>query len=142
VFVHKESPNLDFHDIVLPNPLYHYNVSLTCSQPFISLEYSLNVPVDNPKICDSNVDLGHKDNEFNLLGGNVDDYLPRGYLRGYDPSIDPYYVCLEDLPRKIIWSTFFNPSYDFSKAIDKVKRILVVFGVIFVISSYHVFLEL
>ena len=100
------------------------------------------MPVDNLKINDSNVDLGHEDNEFNVLGGNVDDYLSLGNFRGYDPSIDPYCEFLEDQLRKIMWSTFVDPSYDFSKAIDKVKRILVVFGVIFVISSYLVFPEL
>ena len=45
------------------------------------------------------------------------------------------------LPRKITWTTFFNPFYNFSKAIDKVKRILVVFGVVFIIASYLLFFE-
>ena len=142
MFVHEESHSLCLHDIVLPNPLDHSHVSTMCSQPFISPEYSLDGPIDDHKIFDSNVDLGHKDNDFNVLSGNVDDYLSLGYLRGYDHSIDPYYIYLEDLPRKIMWSTFFNPSYDFSKAIYKVKRILVVFGVIFVVSSYLSFSKL
>jgi len=105
-------------------------------------EYYLDEPINNFLIYDSNVDLGHEDNEFNVLDGNVDDYLSLDYFRGYDPSIDPYCICLEDLPRKIMWSTLFNPFYDFSKAIDKVKRILIAFGVIFVISSYLLFSEL
>ena len=64
-----------------------------CSQPSISPEYSLDAPIDNSKICDSNFYLGHEDNKFNVLGGNVDNYLSLGYLRGYDPSINPYCVC-------------------------------------------------
>jgi len=66
-------------------------------------------------IFDANVDLGYEDNEFNVLGGIVDDYVSLCYFRGYDPSIDPYYACLEDLPRKVMWTMLFNPSYDFSK---------------------------
>jgi len=107
----------------------------------ISSGYSLDVPIDN-MICDSNVDLGYEDNEFNTFGGDVDDCVSLGCFRGYDPFIGPYCVCLEDLPRKIMWFTFFNPSYDFSEAIDKVKMILVVFGVIFVICSYLLFSKL
>ena len=41
-----------------------------------------------------------------------------------------------------MWTIFFNHSYDFSKTIDKVKRILVVVGVIFIISPYVLFPEL
>ena len=63
-------------------------------------------------------------------------------VRGYDPSIDPYHVCLKDLPRKITWTTFFNPSYDFSMIFDKVKRMLNVFGTILVITAYLLFSKL
>jgi len=133
---------LVFMILFSPIPLIISMFSLRVHNPVFPPEYSLDVPIDNPKICDSNIGLGHEDNEFNVLGGNVDDYASLGYFRGYNPSIDPYYVCLDDLPRKIMWTTFFNPSYNFSKPIDKVKRILVVFGVIFVISSYLLFSEL
>jgi len=88
------------------------------------------------------VELGYDDNMFNMLGGNVDSFLSLGYFCGYDASLDPYCIFLEDLPRKIIWSTFFNPSYDFSKAFDKVKRTLVVFGMILDITSYLLFPKL
>ena len=37
---------------------------------------------------------------FDTLVGSVDDYVSISYFRGYDPSIDLYCVCLEDLPRK------------------------------------------
>jgi len=38
-----------------------------------------------------------------------------------------------------MWTTFTNLFYDYSKAFDKVKRILVVFGVILVIAPYLIF---
>ena len=92
--------------------------------------------------CDANNDLGYQDYMFTMLGGNVDDYVSLGYLKGYDPSIDPYCVNLDDLSRKITWIIFFNPFYDFSNAFDKVFRILITFGVILAIISYLVFSEL
>ena len=49
---------------------------------------------------------------------------------------------LEDLPRKITGTIFFNPSYDFSMAINKVKRIPILFGVVFIIVSYLLFSKL
>ena len=73
---------------------------------------------------------------MDVLGGNVHDYESLGYLRGYDPSIDPYCVYPGDLPSKIMWTAFFNPSYDFSKAFDMVKRIPILFRVVFIIASY------
>ena len=30
-----------------------------------------------------------------------------GDIRGYNPSLDPYSAYLEDMPRKIEWTTFF-----------------------------------
>jgi len=142
VLAHKKSPSLGFHDVVLPNPLDHSHVSSTCSQPSISPKYSLDAPIDNPKICDSNVDLSYEDSDFSVLGGNVDDYVSLGCFRGYDPSIDPYCVCIGGLPRKVMWITFFNPSYDFSMVFAKINRIVDIFGVILIITSYLLFSEL
>jgi len=140
VFMHRESPSLDY-DICTSNPLDHSHASLMCSLPFPSPEYDIDMPIENPMIFDANVDLGYKDKMFNVLGGNVDYYLSLGYLRGYDPSIDSYCVCLENLPRKITRTTFFNHRYDFSVGFDKVKRILILFGVILVVASYLYFLN-
>jgi len=75
------------------------HVSPMCSQPSISPKCSLDAPIDNPKICDSNVGLGHENNEFNVLGGNVDDYLSLSYLRGYDlmySSLTNARICKRD----------------------------------------------
>jgi len=130
VFVHDKSPSLGFDNIALSNPIDHFHVSPICSLPSPSPEYDIVKPIGNPIICNANNDMGHEDNMFCILGGNVDDYVSLGYLRGYDPSIDPYCVSLRGLPKKIKWTTIFNLSYDFSKAIDEVKRMLNVFGTI------------
>ena len=63
------------------------------------------------KICDSHVELGYEDNMFNMLGGNVDNCLSLGYLSGYDASLNPYCIYLEDKPKKIMWNTFFAFSF-------------------------------
>ena len=93
-------------------------------------------------ICDANVNMSYEDNIFSMLGGNLDNFVTLGYVRGYDPFIDPYCVCLKDLLRKVIWTTFFNPSYDFSQVVDKVKKILILFGVVLVIACYLLFSKL
>ena len=90
MFMHEESPSLGFDDSVLPNPFDHSHVFPLCLQPS---------PVDNPMICDDNVNLGYEDNMFSMLGGNVDNFLSLGYFCGYDASADN--------PRKIMWNTFF-----------------------------------
>jgi len=45
-----------------------------------------------------------------------------GDIRGYNPSFDPYCAYLEDVPRKIMWSTFFYHTFDFSMAFDAFKQ--------------------
>jgi len=101
-FIHEESPNLSFDDNVIPNPLDHSHVSPMCSQPSPYPECDIVELVDNSMIYNANIDFDYDGNEFNVLGGNVDDYVSLVYFRGYDPSIDPYCVFLEDLPRKIM----------------------------------------
>ena len=36
-----------------------------------------------------------------------------GDISGFHPSFDPYCAYLEDVPRKIMWSTFFDHDFDF-----------------------------
>jgi len=49
------------------------------------------VPLIMPMlISDSNVDLGSVGNMFNMLCGNVDNFLFLAYFCGYDASYDPY----------------------------------------------------
>ena len=133
--LHEESPHLGFHDIVLPNPVNRSHVCSMCSQASISPEYSLDTPI-NPKICDSNVDLGHEVKMFNMLGGNVDNFLSLGYFCGYDASLDPYCIFLVDKPRKIMRNTFFAFSFDFSIAFALLKRALTLFLVIIFMLFY------
>ena len=102
----------------------------------ISPEYSLDAPIDNPKICDSNVDLGHAGEMFNMLGGNVDNFLSLGYFCGYDASLDPYYIFLVDNPRKIMWNTFLAFYFDFFMAFTLLKRALTFFAVIMFMLFY------
>ena len=91
--VHEESSSLCFN-YAFPNPLDHTHVFPVYSEPPISLEYSLDAPIDNPKICDANNGLGYEDNMFNMLGGNVDNFLSLGYFCGYDASLYPYCIFL------------------------------------------------
>ena len=45
-----------------------------------------------------------------------------GDTKGYNPPLGPYCKYLEDVPRKITWSTFFNHTFDFSMEFDEFKR--------------------
>ena len=64
-------------------------------------ECSLDVPIDNPKVCNSNIDLGYEEKMFDVLVGNVYNFLSLGYFSGYNASIDTYCVGLGDLRKKI-----------------------------------------
>ena len=92
--------------------------------------------IDNFEICDANVDLGHENNMFNVLGGNVENFESLGSLCGYDAALDPYCINLEDKPRKIMWNTIFDFSFDFSVAFDLLKRALIFFSLILCMLSF------
>jgi len=59
-----------------------------------------------------------------------------GDIRGYCPSIDLYCAYLEDVPMKIVWSTFFDHTFDFFVALDEFKRQLNLFASSFLVFSY------
>ena len=42
-------------------------------------------------------------------------------IQGYNPSLDSYCAYLEDVPRKIIWSTFFDHAFDFSRRLMSLR---------------------
>ena len=65
-------------------------------------------------ICDANVDSAYVDNVLDTHDRNIDDFVSLSYFRGYDTSLDPYYLYLIDERSKIIWNTFFNFSFGFS----------------------------
>jgi len=136
VFVHKDFPGLDFNNIVFPNSIDHSDVSLIYSLPSPSLDFYIDMPIENPMICDANNGLGYENIMFNMLGGNVDNFISLGYFYGYDASFDPYSMYLVDKPRKIMLNTFFSLSFDFSMALALLKRTLTFFAVIIFMLSY------
>ena len=75
------------YEIFLPNPLDHSHVSTTCSQPSFFHNYYFDVPIDNPLICNSNVDLNRKHNVFNMLGGKINNFFPYVTLVGMIPPL-------------------------------------------------------
>jgi len=52
------------------------------------------------------------------------------------PSFDPLCAYLEDLPRKVTWSTFFDHAFDFSMTFDKFKMALTLFVTSLLVFSY------
>jgi len=64
VFMHEESPSLGFDDSVFHNPLNHSHTFPLCSMPYPSLEYYIDVPINNPMIFYANVNLGYDDSMF------------------------------------------------------------------------------
>jgi len=81
-------------------------------------------------------DLGYEDNMFNMLGRNIDNFMSLGYFSGYNASLDPYFMYLVDAPRKIMWNTFFDFSFDFSMAFGLLKIGLTFVAMFFFIFSY------
>jgi len=91
------------------------------------------VPIDNLEICDFNVDMGHENNLFNVLGGNNDNFESLGNFSGYDVVLDPYCMNVVDMLRKIMWTPFFTFSSYFSMAFDLLRGALI-FLVMFIVA--------
>jgi len=127
--VYEGSPSLAYENVI-PSSLEHSHVSTFCSQPSFPPELDYDVPIDDFAICDSNIDLGHENNMFNMLGGNVENFESLGYLCGYNVALDPYCIDLVDMPRKIMWNTFF----DFSMTLT--LRGLILFFVLICMFSH------
>ena len=87
MFMHEESPNLGFADIVIPNPLYYSHVFPMCSLPSHSPEYYIDTPIENPMIFNANVDLGYEVNLFSMLGGMLIILCPYVALMGLMPLL-------------------------------------------------------
>jgi len=96
---------------ISPDPLDTFHASSTCSLSSLPLElYNLSLVA------------GH-----NMLEGNEIDCMESlGTFRGYDPSLDPYNLYLENMPVKILFTIAFNHSKDFSKAWHTFKRALII----------------
>jgi len=72
---------------------------------------------------------------LNTLGGNVENFESLDYFSGYNATLDSYCIDLEDKRRKIMWSTFFNFSFDFSMALT--LRGLILFFVLILLFYHH-----
>ena len=97
-----ESLSPDFIAHVSPDHVDILPASLLPSPPSPSLE------------CHNLSGIDYHD----ALKGKVSDCIGSlGTFPGYDPPFDPFHDYLVDMPRKILWTTFFDPSSDFSKAI-------------------------
>jgi len=72
-----------------------------------------------------------------VLGGDNDNFESLGYLSGYDATLDACCTNLVDKPRKIMWHTFFDFSFDFSMAFTLIKRVLIFFVMLFLVLSQH-----
>ena len=94
------------------------------------------MPHDISELIESNIEMGHEKYMFNVLGGNVENFESLGSLCGCDAALDPYYIHLEDKPRKIVWHTIFDFSFDFSIAFDFLKGALIYFVFILCMLSY------
>jgi len=131
MLVHEGSPSLSC-DNVIPNSLERSHASPMLSQQLFSPEHYFDVPNDISKLSDSNIDLGRE----NMLGGSDENFGSLGYFSGYDAALDPYCIYLVDKPRKIIWNTFFDFSFDFSIAFALINRAVTFFTLILCMLSY------
>ena len=111
----------DFIDNIYPNSLDTFHASSSCSPPSHS-----------PKCCDTLL----IDPYVILEGNEADCCKSLGTFRGYDPSLDPYHLYLEDIPRKIVLIIAFDYSADFSKVFDEFKRALTLFAPSLPVFSY------
>jgi len=102
-------------------------------------------PVDNLPACPLPSLPSHSLECPNLLATDYHDALKGkvsdciwslGTFQGYDPPFDPFHDYLVDMPRKIIWTAFFDHSFDFSEAYDTIMRALSFIGVFFPVFSY------
>jgi len=73
---------------------------------------------------------------FSMLGGNINNFISLGYFYGYNAFLDPYYMHLVDAPRKIIWNTFFDYSFDFSIIFGLMRKVLSFFKFFFLMLSH------
>jgi len=72
-----------------------------------------------------------------MLQGDVYDCIESlGTFRGYDPSLDPYSLYVENMPLKIMFITAFTSFTDFLKAFDKFKRALMIISAFLFKCSY------
>ena len=91
----------------LINPISYNSLQLvpsfSCSPPSPSLEYCSVKPIGDYVIIDSNDDIDLVDIENNRLEGRVTEfYTSLGKHKWFDSLTDPYWLCLEDMPKKVM----------------------------------------
>jgi len=106
-----EPPSPDLVDHISLDSLDILHASRSCSPPSHSFEY-----------CDMLLINSH----VMLEGTEVDYYESSDTFRGYDPSLDPYSLYLENAPGKIMLSIVFDYSTDFYTTFDKFRRALTI----------------
>jgi len=116
-----ESTSLDF--------IYHISldhVDILPASPLPSLP-SLSLECPNLPVIDYH----------DRLQGKVSDCIRSlGTFEGYDPPFDPFHDYLVEMPRKILWTTFFDSSFDFFTEYYTIMRALTLIVVSFSVFSY------
>ena len=59
-----------------------------------------------------------------------------GDIIGSHLIFEPYCVHLEDVPRKIMWTPFFDHAFDFFMALSKFKKTLTLFNLSLLMVTY------
>jgi len=111
----------DFIDNISPNSLDTFHVFSSCSPPSHSSKCG---------------DLLLIDPHVILEGNEVDCCKSLGTFRGYDRFLDPYRLCLEGMPGKIVFIIAFDYSANFSKVFDEFMRALTLFAPSLPVVSY------
>jgi len=112
--------------------------------PFVEFCGDLVMGIDTPSIehidpiCHEPLDLTPTSSSLRPITPFPVHAFPEslGDIRGYNSSLDPYCAYLEDAPRKITWSTFFDNTFDFSMAFNNFMRPLTFFASSFAVLSY------
>ena len=50
--------------------------------------------------------------------------------------VDPYSACLNDMPRKIMWTIFLRNSFNFSKAFEMFRKIVTIISIYIFVPLY------
>ena len=108
-----------------------YSLYLFTTLP--SLKYSLVKHIDDCVITDPNDNIGLVDIENNRLDERVNEFhRSLGNYKQFNSLTNSYWLCLEDMPKKVIWTPLSHCLFDFSKAFDKLKSaIIIAFFIVF-----------
>jgi len=81
------------------------------------------MPIGDYVITNPNDDVGLVDIENDQLDGRVNEfYKSLGNHKWFSSLTDTYWLCLEDMPMKVMWTSLSHCFSDFLKAFDELKR--------------------